>query len=726
MRDSLRTQLTVTLLALTIVPLLLSGLVMARQSFQAQEQQVLGLERAMVQRVTTAVESFVEGLEGQLHMVVEVKGLDSLPMGAQHEVLSELLAYQDAFADLALLSRDGRELVRVSRLRTYRRQDLGSRASQPEYWVPSRSGEIYYSPVRFDQVLGEPIITIGLPVVDRTSGELRGVLVGDARLKRVWDVIAGMPVGEGESVYIVSQEGRLVAHRNPSVVLRGTRFQVPAEDGVYPGLDAPEVVLAFETIHFGEQSLLVVAEKATSEAFRLAMNTLLITAVAVLGGIVLATAAGLVAVRRIVRPIEALSTTVEHVAAGDFSRRVEVARQDEIGRLASGFNRMAAQLRNMVSGLETRVAERTRDLERRSNYLQASAEVGRAAASILDVDRLIGQVVNLIRERFGLYYVGLFLLNEAGDWAVLRAGTGTAGKALLSRGHRIRVGEGMIGWAVSRGQARVSGEAARDIVRLATPELPETRSEAALPLRSRGQVIGALTVQHEMGGAFDPETVTVLQLMADQVAVAIDNARLFAESQQALAAERHAYGEMSAEAWHRLAAAREQWGFRSTEDGLVPSQGDWPPEMQQALGEGIAFAHEDEDGAVRVALPLRVREGNIGALSFRKEGGGGWTDEELDVLRTLLDQLGVALDSARLYEETQRRAARERLAGAVTARIRQTLDMETVLRTAVNQIADAMGLAALDLRLLPGDLAANPGGDAPQSHDPVPAGDVQG
>ncbi|HSJ54428.1 MAG TPA: GAF domain-containing protein, partial [Anaerolineae bacterium] len=495
-------------------------------------------------------------------------------------------------------------------------------------------------------------------------------------------------------------------------------FQVPAQDGIYPGLDSPQVVLAFETIQFGDQSLWVVAEKDTTEAFRLARNTLLITAVAVLGGIVLATGAGLVAVRRIVRPIEALSSTVQLVAAGDFSRRVPVARQDEIGRLAASFNRMAAQLHDMVAGLETRVAERTRDLERRSNYLQASAEVGRAAASILEVDRLIGQVVNLIRERFGLYYVGLFLVNEDGDWAVLRAGTGTAGQALLGRGHRIRVGEGMIGWAVSRGQARVSGEATRDIVRLATPELPETRSEAALPLRSRGRVLGALTVQHETSGAFDPETVTVLQLMADQVAVAIDNAGLLTESQDALAAERLAYGALSAQAWQHLAAAREQWGYRCSEDGLAPSTGEWPPEMERALEEGIAFG--DRDGAVRVALPLRVREGNIGALSFRKEGGGAWTDEELDVLRTLLDQLGVALDGARLYEETQRRAARERLAGSVTARIRETLDMETVLRTAVAQIAQAMGLAALDLRLLPGDLAMNLGGNGPQLGDAPP------
>ncbi|RPI58397.1 MAG: HAMP domain-containing protein, partial [Chloroflexi bacterium] len=596
MRDSLRTQLTVTLLALTILPLLLSGLVAAQQTFQAQEQQVLALEGARAQQVTTAVESFLNGVEGQLHLALEVKGLVGQSTGEQQELLSELLAYQDAFADLALLNRDGRELVHVSRLRTYRSQDLGSRAGAPEYRVPSRTGQVYYSPVRFDQVLGEPIITISLPVLDPASGELRGVLVGDARLKRIWDVLAGMALGEGESVYIVSEEGRLIAHRNPSVVLRGTRFEVPARDGIYPGLDSPQVVLAFETIQFGEQSLRVVAERSTTEAFRLARNTLLITAVAVLGGIVLAAGAGLAAVRRIVRPIESLSSTVELVAAGDFSRRVPLAvaryrrgsgtREDEIGRLATTFNRMAAQLQDMVAGLETRVAERTRDLERRSNYLQASAEVGRAAASILEVDRLTGQVVNLIRERFDLYYVGLFLVNEGGRgaWAVLRAGTGKAGQALISRGHRIRVGEGMIGWAVSRGQARVSGEAARDVVRLATPELPETRSEAALPLRSRGQVIGALTVQHVMSGAFDPETVAVLQLMADQVAVAIDNARLFAESQAALAAERRAYGEVSAKAWQRLSAAREQWGYRSSEEGLAPATGQWPREMQQALG----------------------------------------------------------------------------------------------------------------------------------------------
>ncbi len=191
------------------------------------------------------------------------------------------------------------------------------------------------------------------------------------------NVLAGMPVGEGESVYIVSEEGRLIAHRNPSVVLRGTRFQVPAEDGLYPGLDSPQVVLAFETIQFGEQSLRVVAEKSTSEAFRLARNTMLITAVAVLAGIVLAAGAGLAAVRRIVRPIEDLSSTVQLVAAGDFTRRVEVARhrqgsgtpQDEIGRLATSFNRERSP------GDKTDILEIARTVSKIVDFVKARDEL---------------------------------------------------------------------------------------------------------------------------------------------------------------------------------------------------------------------------------------------------------------------------------------------------------------------------------------------------------------
>ncbi len=357
------------------------------------------------------------------------------------------------------------------------------------------------------------------------------------------------------------------------------------------------------------------------------------------------------------------------------------------------------------------MAERTQDLENRSAYLEATAEVGRVATSILDTDQLIQQVVELIRERFGLYYVGLFLVDEAREWAVLRAGTGVAGQIMLARGHRIKVGTGMIGWSVAHTQPRVALEAGEDAVRLATPELPDTRSEAALPLHSRGQVLGALSVQHAQPGAFDKDTLAVLQTMADQVAVALDNARLFAESQATLEAASRAYGELSLRAWNDLSRTRPEWGYRFAQTSVTPVKGDWRPEMLQAVqtGQSVQTDHEPPGSPSRersrwvevgdgtegpmLAIPLKVRDHVVGALSFRKGNTEkAWTTEEVVLLETLAEQLSLALESARLHQDTQRRAARERVVSEVTARIRETLDLETVLKAAAEEMRQALGL----------------------------------
>jgi len=177
------------------------------------------------------------------------------------------------------------------------------------------------------------------------------------------------------------------------------------------------------------------------------------------------------------------------------------------------------------------------NLERRNLQLRTAAEVSRAASSILDPDVLIQQVVDLIRERFDLYYVGLFLVSpnegEAGRWAVLRAGTGQAGRQMVEQGHRLEIGgRSMIGWCIAHRQARIALDVGAEAVRFDNPLLPETRSELALPLVSRGQAIGALTIQSAQEAAFSAEDVAVFQTMADQVATAIANARLFQERER--------------------------------------------------------------------------------------------------------------------------------------------------------------------------------------------------
>ncbi|MFL7808283.1 MAG: GAF domain-containing protein, partial [Anaerolineae bacterium] len=369
---------------------------------------------------------------------------------------------------------------------------------------------------------------------------------------------------------------------------------------------------------------------------------------------------------------------------------------DELRQRVDYYQDREALLSRQAGELEAMVAERTRDLE-------VATQVARATTLILDPDRLIREVVDLIREQFGLYYVGLFLVDEARQWAVLHAGTGSAGRAMLERGHRIQVGEGMVGWSIAHGEWRVAAEAGQDAVRLATPELPETRSEAALPLRSREQVLGALTVQDTEPEAFDENRLVILQLVTDQVGVALDNARLFTESQNALEAQRRAYGEVSSNAWLQMARTRPDWGYYSDHRGVARSTGEWQPWMDQAIDEDRTVVMFSEDASV-VAIPVRVRGNVVGALDFSKAGSDpAWTEEEVRLLETLTDQLGIALESAQLYADTRMRAARERLLGEVTTRVRETLDLETVMRTAAVQIREALNLPEVAVRLRPSE-----------------------
>jgi GAF domain-containing protein len=705
MRHSIRGRLILVFVSLAIGPLLVVGVILAWQSYTVLQQQALILQQEAARRVASQVVAFFQEMEGELRFTVQTQRLLGLDQDRQRNVLSNLLAYESAFDEFHLLDSQGQEEVGVYRIGLASTTPL-DRSHADEFVIPQTTGQIYYGPVRYDQITNEPLMTIAIPVIDLRSGSVDGVLVSVARIKKVWDLIAGVQVSQGQSIYIVDAEGKVVAHRNPSVVLRGTAFTVPQQNGIQPGLSGERVVLAFDTMSLGQQRLSIVAEQTVSEALALAFNTILISAGLVIVALAFAIALGLATVRQIVQPIQTMAAAAQSISTGDLSQQIQIARQDELGVLASAFNSMTTQLRSLISSLEQRVADRTRDLEERSRYLEATAQVGRAAASILEADQLIGQVVELIREQFGLYYVGLFLVDNVhgvpGEWAVLRAGTGEAGRAMLARSHRIRVGEGMIGWSVAYGESRVALEAGADAVRLATVELPETRSEAALPLRSRGEILGALSVQATEPGVFGEETVAVLQAMADQVALAISNARLFQQAQEALDAERRAYGEIGREAWAQLLRARPGQGYRCDDRGVVPV-GDGRPAQEQEEATDMAISELPE-----LTVPVLTHGQALGTIEAHKAGTEEWTEDEIELMRSLSEQLSMALDSARLYQDTQRRAARERLVGEITAHMRETLDVDTVLQTAIREMGATLGIPRVEVRL---------GGEATQPNE---------
>jgi len=383
-------------------------------------------------------------------------------------------------------------------------------------------------------------------------------------------------------------------------------------------------------------------------------------------------------------------------------------------------------LRELTTELERKVEDRTQELEKtageleevnvflqkRSAQLQTAARIAREAAAIRDVEQLLNQTVHLISSRFGFYHAGIFLLDKKNEYALLRAASSEGGQTMLAEGHRLRVGEeGIVGHVTGKGEPRIALDVGADAVFFDNPHLPETRSEMALPLETRGEIIGALDVQSRETAAFSDEDVEVLQTLADQVAIAIGNARLFRQAQEALEAERRAYGEFSRRAWQRVLGGGRPLGARYDPHGVMANEREWRDDMKRALQEGkpVLGSEQGEGGSSdAVVVPIAVRGHVIGVLDARKSGGvepgpDHWTSEEIALLESLSQQLGVALDSARLYQDTQRRAASERLVGEVAAQMRESLDMDTVLKTGVEGIRKAMGLPAVTIRLVGGD-----------------------
>jgi GAF domain-containing protein/HAMP domain-containing protein len=710
---SLGAALTIAFLVLSVVTLLVAGGVQLFFSIRTQQESVARGQQFIAQDAANTVVGFVQEKFGLLEVVAKLGDprLASQEERARH--LTSLLGLEPAFRHLALLDVQGREVAESSRLAQTAPGRLLNQAGA-DALVQVQQGKRYIGPVYVDEATSEPMVIVAVPVID-VFGDFQGTLMAEVNLKFMWDLVDRLEVGEGGRAYVVDRYGDLIAFGDVARVLRGENVSqlnevsefisnpAPIDEtgaGISTGINGTNVVATY--VPLGTPDWAVVIELPVAEAYREVIQSAVVSAGVV---VVMATLAGLVGVymaRRLSVPLRTLTETVSRVAGGEMGLQATPAGPAEVVDLARAFNSMTVQLRELIGGLEERVAARTLELERRSTYLEASAEVASAASSILKVEQLIQQMVELIRQRFSLYYVGLFLVDEIGEWAVLQAGTGEAGRVMLARPHRVKVGEGMIGWCVANAQPRIALDVGEDAVRLETDELPETRSEAALPLRARGRVVGALTVQSDQPAAFDQEIITVFQSMADQIAIALENARLFAESHAALEAAGRAYGELSREAWISLLQARPDMGYRSDEHGVITLEETWRPEMVRALQEKKVIRGDGagEEEKIPLAVPIRVRGEVIGVLDTHKPAEeGGWTDEEVALLEELTDQLGEALEGARLYRDTQRRAAREQLISHVVNRMRSAVDMETLMQTTIREVANILGVSSAFVQL---------------------------
>ncbi|MDH4137352.1 MAG: GAF domain-containing protein, partial [Anaerolineae bacterium] len=493
-------------------------------------------------------------------------------------------------------------------------------------------------------------------------------------------------IREAYATYISLSDGlQAFYHDNPddTVGVAGRQMRIAAllENALLAKADA---------LYEAKQSK---AQELIQANHRLYLIYVRITIVSSLVLTVLAIALGLSIGRSIIVPIGQLVETTQRVAGGDLTARAQVSTGDEIGVLANAFNSMATQLHELIENLEQRVAERTREYEeavlrtqqayaqlyeahqklevttsqaqRRAMQLETAAEVSRAATSVLDPDELVRQVVDLIRDRFDLYYAGLFLLDENGHWAVLRAGTGEPGRQMLKADHKLEVGgRSMVGWCTANARARIALDVGEEAVRFDNPLLPETHSEMALPLISRGRVIGALDVQSVEAVAFSDEDIAVLQTMADQVAVAIDNAHLFTEAQARLEAVQAAHRSYLRESWDEFLPTKATTSYEHVQPGVALLKEAALSEIEQGMaqrrmmalsGSGDGGGGETQAQSALVA-PITLRGQVIGTLGLQEaEGIRQWTADEIALVEAIAGQMALAIENARLFEEAQRR-----------------------------------------------------------------------
>jgi GAF domain-containing protein/HAMP domain-containing protein len=371
--------------------------------------------------------------------------------------------------------------------------------------------------------------------------------------------------------------------------------------------------------------------------------------------------------RSVSTPINQLIDVFKKVEEGDLHQRAKIMATDEIGSLAVYFNRMISRLEQFQRSLEDQVAERTAQLE-------ATNEVGRVASSILDPDELIAKVVNLITDRFGYYYAALFIIEETGTWAELADATGNAGRALKERRHRLAVaGNSMVGFAITNRKARIALDVGEESIRFDNPLLPETRSEIALPLIVGDHIIGALDVQSKAASAFSPRDVEVLQNMANQVAVSIENARLFQSSQVLLEEMRATNQQYLLSSWSELTRASGKIEIQSRAPSL------------------------EEEGVYSTEVPLMIRDQILGEVLV--QGDEEWTPEQKRLLEAVATQAAFALENARLLGESQQTALRERIAAGITERIWSSQSVDGILQTTIRELGRALEASEATIEL---------------------------
>jgi GAF domain-containing protein len=746
---SIRQKLVYTFLIITLIPLALLAYLINRSSQNVLTQAANSALFSTASQIASSIDTFISNeiefieIEAQLpifqdYLNLPVEGRENSELEKQAQSyltnLYELRKSQGGvdgryLLGFSLLDRSGTVLIDTHPFSGEKNPYVGVDWSERNYFAqPFLLGFPYSSPVEIPQEGGVSSTNFSARLTNELNQPI-GVLIAHYDGRIIQEMVKEMNnvAGPGSFGAVFDENSIYLAHgTNPDILfttvanLDETLLEDLRRIKRLPDLPSSEIIYTFPELQAGlendlpffaakdpsagEQVNQVAVVQLKNHPWRVAFfqpeNIFLETARQQTENVLLFSiliafltlGAALLAAQGLGTPITNLTAIAEQVTAGNLNLQALVTSQDEIGALAQAFNNMTDQLRQTLEGLEQRITERTL-------LLQTSIEVGQAATSILNPEQLINKVVNLITNRFGYYYAAVFLNDEFNEWAELKDATGDAGKALLARQHRLRIGENsMVGTAIATKQARIALDVGAEAIRFNNPLLSGTRSEIAVPLLAGGEVIGALDVQSTNEAAFSDQDIETMQNMANQIAIAIQNARLYQKTQYQLEEINNLNQIFMRENWEHIRKNRPS-AYHVRQNQLAAIDSPQIPHIENAIRENIPVLTTENDSAC-ITLPLVLRGYVLGAIHL-KSNNSDWSSDDLTLIESVTRQATLALENARLVETSQQLAQREQQINQISSKIRGSTNIETILKTTLSQIATVLNIQEASIQLNP-------------------------
>ncbi len=377
-----------------------------------------------------------------------------------------------------------------------------------------------------------------------------------------------------------------------------------------------------------------------------------------------------------------------------------------------------SELQDIKLNLEKRVADRTTELqkagnqlERRAARLQASSEISQIIS--LDIDKdfrdLLNETVNILSEKTGYYHTGIFLLDQNNEFAVLRAANSSGGQTMLARQHQLKVGgAGIVGYVSQSGRPRIALDTGADAVFFNNPDLPETRSEMALPLKIGSRVIGVLDIQSTQPAAFDNDDAAILGTLANQIAIIIQNSLIT----RGIGSAGRLLNQSSI--WNREEKTK---GYSYLPDGSIAAfVENNNPVIGKSIetGQTVVMDKTVNNSQPALAIPVKIRDTIVGVIHIEStQNNRKWSEDEVALAQAVSERAALAIENARLFEETERSAERERVISLVTTRIGDANRFDSILHTTIQELGRTLGASRTFIQLE----TPSSNGASPQGHD---------